>query len=192
MIKHVLLQWYKFYSYSIGLYEWLDTLSRYGVAIIKNAPLTDDQVQRLCDRVSFIRQTYYGKEYIVRAEPGATNFAYTSHALQFHSDLPYYDYMPGVTLLHCIQQTKSPGAFNLLADGFYVAEKLRQTNPKAFECLTKTMVNWSDYVDSPNKKYETIFRNPVIWYGSFHEKHKINQNLKITKNQFFRQIFSFL
>lgn len=154
--------YFSFESYE-GLYEWLDTLARYGVAIINNAPLTEDQCRRLCNRVGFLRETHYGKEYAVRAEPDAINFAYTSHPLQFHSDLPYYDYMPGVTLLHCISQTKSPGAYNLLADGFHVAERLKHENPKAFKYLTTTLVNWCDYGDNAGDKFEKIHRNPVIW-----------------------------
>lgn len=146
-----------------GLYEWLETLSRYGVAMIKNAPLDERQCRRMCDRVGFIRETHYGKEYAVRADPNAKNIAYTSEPLQFHTDLPYYDYVPGVTLLHCISQTNSPGAFNSLADGFYVAERLKLENPKAFECLTTTLVNWCDYGDSAGVKFEKIYRNPLIW-----------------------------
>lgn len=131
--------------------------------MLKNAPLTEDQLRRVIVRVGFIRETHYGKEYAVRADPNATNVAYTSNPLQLHADLPYYDYTPGVTLLHCISQTKSPGAFNLLVDGFYVAEKLKRENPKAFECLTTTLVNWSDYGTQDGFRFEKIMRKPVIW-----------------------------
>lgn len=110
--------------------------------MIKNAPLTEDQCQKLASRVAFIRETHFGKEYAVRADPNAKNFSYTSNPLQFHTDLPFYEYTPGVTLLHCIAQTKSPGAFNLLTDGFHVAERLKKENPNAFKCLATTLVNW--------------------------------------------------
>lgn len=146
-----------------ALHHWIDTLARNGVAMIKNAPLNEEQCKRLADRIGFIRETHYGKEFAVRADPAAKNFAYTSNPLQFHTDLPYYDYMPGVTLLHCISQTKSPGAYNLLADGFYVADRLKRENPNAFECLSTTLVNWCDYGDDAGFKFEKIFRYPVIW-----------------------------
>lgn len=145
------------------MYQWLKTFIRLGLALVKGAPPTEDQCKKLANRIGFIRETHYGKEFAVRADPNAQNVAYTSDALQLHTDLPYYDYAPGATLLHCISQTKSPGAFNLLVDGFYVAERLKQEYPKAFESLTKTLVNWSDYGEDGGFRFEKIFRNPVIW-----------------------------
>lgn len=149
-------------SLILGLYEWLQTLVRYGTALIKGAPLVEDQITKLINRVAFVRQTLYGKEYAVRAYPEATNFAYTTNPLQMHTDLPYYDYVPGCTLLHTLAQTKSAGAFSLLVDGFYVANRLRRENPKVFECLTKTIVNWSDYGEDSGVRFETIQRTPMI------------------------------
>ncbi|XP_055309057.1 gamma-butyrobetaine dioxygenase-like [Sitodiplosis mosellana] len=145
-----------------ALYDWLETLARYGVAMIKNADLTEDQARKLANRISFIRKTSYGEEFIVRADPNATNVAYTSNLLQIHTDLPYYEYTPGVNLLHCIAQTKLPGAFNMLADGFHVAERLKKENPKVFKCLSTTLVNWSDYGADGGTRFETIQRSPVI------------------------------
>jgi hypothetical protein len=37
------------------------------------------------------------EEYMVRHQPGTSNLAYTSGNLQMHTDLPYYDYKPGVS-----------------------------------------------------------------------------------------------
>lgn len=150
---------HRFENLVIGLYQWLQTLAQYGVALIKGAPLTEDQCRRLVDRVGFIRQTHYGLEYTIRADPKAQNVAYTSKPLQFHTDLPFYDYVPGTTMLHCIAQSKSTGGFNSLVDGFYVAKRLQLENPKAFECLTKTLVSWGDY----GIGFEKINRSPVIW-----------------------------
>lgn len=144
--------------------QWLNTLTEYGVVIMKNAPLSGDQIRKFANRVGFIRKTQYGEEFFVRADPSATNVAYTSNPLQMHTDLPYYDHVPGVTLLHCISQTESPGAFNFLTDGFHTAEQLKKINPRAFECLTTTLVNWSDYGTEAGFRFEKIMRNPVIWY----------------------------
>lgn len=115
---------------------------------------------RICYKFFYIFLS--GKEFAVRADPNATNIAYTSNPLQLHTDLPYYDYVPGCTLLHTIQQTKSPGAFSLLVDGFYVANRLKQEHPNAFECLTKTLVNWCDYGEDGGTRFETIQRTPII------------------------------
>lgn len=150
------------------MYQWLLTLSQNGVAIIKNAPLTEDQCLNLANRIGFVRETHFGREYAVRADPNAKNYSYTSNPLQFHTDLPFYHYAPGVTILHCIAQSKSPGAFNILADGFYVAERLKQEYPEAFKCLTTIPVNWCDYGDENGFRFEKVLRYPAIRYVSTH------------------------
>lgn len=155
---------FEIFKISIGLYQWLLSLSQDGVVMIKNAPKTEDQCRQLANRIGFIRETHFGREYAVRADPKAKNYSYTSNALQFHTDLPFYDYTPGVTVLHCIAQSNSPGAFNLLADGFFVAEKLKQAHPQAYKCLTTTPVNWCDYGDEGGFRFEKVLRYPVIWY----------------------------
>lgn len=138
-------------------------LCQTGVAIIKNVPLETDQSRKLADRIAFMRRTQYGEEYSIRVQPDPTNFSYTANPLQFHTDLPYYAYKPGVTILHCISQTNSPGALSLLVDGFYLAERLRKENPKAFRLLTNTPVNWSDYGDDRGFEFIKILRSPIIW-----------------------------
>lgn len=150
------------YSKNIGLFEWIKALSLYGVVLIKNAPLTEDQCEKLINRIGFIRETHYGKIYYIRARPNAQNYAYTTNALQVHTDLPYYEYIPGTTVLHCIAQTKSPGAFNLLVDGFYVADLLKRKHPAEYKCLTETLVNWSDYGEENGIQFEKIVRSPII------------------------------
>lgn len=157
----------------------MDTLARRGVAILKNASLNEDQTRKIAERIGFIRKTHYGEEFFVRVVPNTTNYAYTSNPLQFHTDLPYYEYKPGLTLLHCIQQTKSKGAFNLLADGFYVAARLRRENRSVFDCLSKTVVNWSDYAEEGGDKFEKLNRLPVIWYFF------LNFEMKKTNLKFF-------
>lgn len=39
---------------------------------------------------------YFREDYEIKAAQGARNAAYLSSLLQLHTDLPYYDYKPGV------------------------------------------------------------------------------------------------
>ena len=50
-------------------------------------------------RVAFEKMTHYGPGYtvVVRADP--VNISHTHHRIFFHTDLTYYDYMPGVGLI---------------------------------------------------------------------------------------------
>lgn len=42
------------------LHDWLDTLAKYGIAILQNTPLERDQNRKLANRVAFIKNTHYG------------------------------------------------------------------------------------------------------------------------------------
>lgn len=155
--------------------------------MISGVPHSDMECRRLANRVGFIRRTHYGEgkikkiwhltsaqfirrnflpfsEFIVRAKEDTSNVAYLSTPLQIHTDLPYYEYKPGVNLLHCLVQTQSPGAFNLLTDGFWVANVMRQQHPEMFEILTKTLVNWWDLGEEDGQRFHSIYRSTVIWY----------------------------
>lgn len=98
----------------------------------------------------------------MKAKEGTNNVAYLSAPLQMHSDLPYYEYKPGVNLLHCLVQSNSPGAFNLLSDGFFVAQRLKREHPEFYQVLTTTLVNWSDYGNEDGFSFQKIYRAPVI------------------------------
>ena len=43
--------------------------------------------------------THYGPGYTVVVRPDPANISHTHHRIFFHTDLTYYDYMPGVRTL---------------------------------------------------------------------------------------------
>lgn len=130
--------------------------------MITNASLDENDCRKIADRVGFIRKTHYGEEYFIRHRDNTNNLAYRSEPLQMHTDLPYYEYTPGVNLLHCIVQTNSAGAFNLLTDAFMLAERLRHEYPNLFKILTETPVDWSDYGEEDGNRFAKIYRLPII------------------------------
>lgn len=160
-----------------GLFEWLDTLSRVGIAILCGTPLTPKECRRLADRVGFIRKTHYGEEFEVIAKEGTSNVAYLSSALQLHTDLPYYEYKPGVNLLHCLVQSTSKGGHNQITDGFYVAEQMKQKFPAYFKMLSETLVNWSDIGQENGNKFHSVFRAPVIMLDHDRKFARINHSV---------------
>lgn len=145
-----------------GLRAWLEALSINGCAMIQNASLDENDCRKIANRIGFIRKTHYGEEYFVRHRENTNNLAYRSEPLQMHTDLPYYEYTPGINLLHCIVQSSSPGAFNLLTDGFYLAERLKAEYPNYYRILTETLVNWSDYGEENGNQFKKIYRLPII------------------------------
>lgn len=125
--------------------------------------MEDTACRRLADRVGFIKRTHYGEEFVVSIKDGASNVAYLSAPLQMHTDMPYYEYKPGVNLLHCMVQTRSPGAFNLLTDGLWVVEQMRTRYPDEFAILASTPVDWADVGTEHGKRYHSLYRSPVVW-----------------------------
>ena len=47
-------------------------------------------------RAGFEKMTHYGPGYTVVVRPDPANISHTHHRIFFHTDLTYYDYMPGV------------------------------------------------------------------------------------------------
>ncbi|KAH8340002.1 hypothetical protein KR067_005701 [Drosophila pandora] len=144
------------------LQQWLHQLAVFGVALVKEAPLQMDVLRHLCNRVGFMRRTTYGDEFSVRAQPGASNYAYLAAPLPLHTDMPYFEYLPGVTLLHTLEQSASPGGVNLLTDAFYVADILRERYPEQFRVLSQTPVDWADIGRDGDLQFHNILRAPVI------------------------------
>lgn len=104
------------------------------MAIISDAPHTENEARKIANRVGFIKKTHYGEEFIVKAKEGTSNVAYLSSTLQLHSDLPYYEYKPGSNLLHCLVQAKGEGGRS--------KKCLTQINTQSFKFfLTKNLTN---------------------------------------------------
>lgn len=144
------------------LKEWIETLSTYGIALIRNTPRDKTVSRALANRIGFIRQTTYGEEYVVQAKPNATNQAYLSAKLQWHIDLPYYEYAPGVNLLHFYEQTKTKGGSNIIVDGFNIAERIKHQHPEDYKILCEVVVDWNDITVEQDIPYHNIWRAPVI------------------------------
>ena len=93
-----------------------------------------------------MRETNFGALFDVRSTPQATDLAYTSVALDPHTDNPYRAPVPGIQLLHCLVNETS-GGLSTLVDGFAVAQALRTQHPGAFDILASTPVRFK-YIDA--------------------------------------------
>lgn len=160
------------------LHDWLLALSTYGISFLKNVPSNLTEVRRLCDHVGFIRRTHYGEDYQIVAKEGTSNVAYLSSLLQMHCDLPYYHYIPGVTLLHCVVQSKSSGAHNKIVDAIHVARVMREKYPAEFEALSTILVNWNDIGrEETGPAFHSIYRAPVICLDYENEIERVNHSI---------------
>jgi gamma-butyrobetaine dioxygenase len=120
-------------------------VERRGLALIEGAPTAANTVLEIVATFGFVRETNYGKLFDVRIEPDPTNLAFTGLAITPHTDNPYRDPVPTMQLLHCLVNSVEGGESGLV-DGFMAASLLRDEDPRSFDMLAGTSVDfaWSD------------------------------------------------
>lgn len=107
--------------------------------------------------------------------PGTSNVAYLSSKLQLHTDLPYYEYKPGINMLHCIIQASDPSqGINQLTDCLSVCRHLAANRQSVYETLSRTLVDWTDYGEDNRYRFANIHRAPVIALDARGEVTRIN------------------
>lgn len=148
------------------LLEFLVTMEKKGVVVLTQAPREPEAVLSIINSIGFVKPTHYGIQYPIRSKASASSLAYTDQRLGMHNDLPYFQYVPGIIFLHCITQFEGQGGENDLADGFQVAEYLKQNHPKEYRLLTDTPVYFWDkgtaQVKQETTEYHKIVNIPII------------------------------
>ncbi|XP_028012511.2 gamma-butyrobetaine dioxygenase [Eptesicus fuscus] len=124
-------------------YKWLSSLKKVGIVRLTGASDKRGEVVKLGKRIGFLYLTFYGHTWQVQDKIDANNVAYTTGKLSFHTDYPALHHPPGVQLLHCIKQTVTGGDSEIV-DGFNICRKLKENNPRAFQLLSSTFVDFTD------------------------------------------------
>ncbi|MBD3896365.1 TauD/TfdA family dioxygenase [Halomonas sp. ML-15] len=124
-----------------GETAWLEALLRDGLVLLDGGPLADEEVSRIAERIGPQRPTNFGARFDVRSKPNPNNAAYTSIGLALHTDLPNWRQPPDIQLLYCLQN-EAEGGESLFADGFQVAETLRQQAPEHFRLLSELAIDF--------------------------------------------------
>jgi len=121
--------------------DWLAQFLQFGFIIFSGVPTEPGTVLKVGSTFGFTRHTNFGDLFDVRSTPDACDLAYTSVALDPHTDNPYRSPVPGVQLLHCLINETS-GGLSTLVDGFAAAEALRASDPEAFQVLARTPIRF--------------------------------------------------
>ena len=124
-----------------ALDTWLQCLAELGVSLVVGTPTQRGTVQLLAERVGQVRATNFGTLFEVESKPNPNNSAYTSLALDLHTDIPNVPSPPGVQLLHCIINDAQGGG-SILVDGFRVADELRAESEADFRLLTENPITF--------------------------------------------------
>lgn len=115
----------------------LTQIQTHGYCIIRGVPTESGAVLDVIKSFGFVRVTNYGELFDVRVEADPNNLAFTSLAIAPHTDNPYRNPVPTIQLLHCLETTVE-GGLSGLVDGFLVAKKLLELDPKSYELLSTT------------------------------------------------------
>lgn len=144
------------------LYNWLTALEETGLVLVSNAPQVEGQLEKIANRIAFARMTVFGPAMFVRNKDYHGKVAYSTSKLELHNAMVYYDYIPGVKMVHCIQeQASGVRGRSLFADGFMAADQFRQQFPDQFRLLTSVKLDFGavgkDYLD-----YHLLSRHSTI------------------------------
>lgn len=118
-----------------ALAAWMRDTGRYGISIVEGVAAASGAGRALAERIGFLRRTNFGVDFEVVNKPDPNNLAYTAVALPLHTDLPNQEVPPGYQFLHCIAN-EAEGGGSLFADGYAMAEDLRQNDSDAFDLLS--------------------------------------------------------
>ncbi|MEO1292710.1 MAG: TauD/TfdA family dioxygenase [Pseudomonadota bacterium] len=110
-----------------------------GIAIVTDMAADADSLPLLVSAIGPVTPSAEGVDFDVRVEIEPTNLAFTSGALEMHTDLPGEEAAPGVQFLHCLENTVD-GGLSLFLDGAAVAEALRAEDPEAFHLLADNKI----------------------------------------------------
>jgi len=121
--------------------SWLESLSAYGFALLRHAPVREDAVADVAELFGHVRVTNYGRVFDVRVRVDADNLADTAMALSLHTDNPYREPVPTLQLLHCLSSDVEGGE-TLLADGFRAVEQLGLNAPRLVEVLREVPIRY--------------------------------------------------
>ena len=158
-------------SGDFALKNWMQDTAAYGLTIIDHLQDRTDAGVEIAERIGFLRATNFGTTFEVVNKPDPNNLAYTSVALPLHTDLPNQEVPPGYQFLHCLAN-EATGGGSLFADGFAMAEDLRDEDPEAFRLLCDVAIPFRFHDDSADIRVH----RPVITLGSKGEVIEIRYN----------------
>ena len=117
-----------------------------GFMLIDATPTLPDSILTIARRFGFVRETNFGAFFEVYSRPESNDLAYRPVALGPHTDNPYRNPVPGIQLLHCLQNETS-GGLSTLVDSLAVAQQLQKEDPQGFALLASVPVRY-EYRDA--------------------------------------------
>jgi len=123
-----------------GIKTWLNHIHRIGFALVTETPETSEATKQLMERIAYIRNSIFGGFSVWDNKlENPDDTAFTSLAIEPHTDGTYAHDAPGLQTLHCLKRD-SIGGENQLIDGLAIAEKMRHEYSEAFNILCNVKI----------------------------------------------------
>jgi gamma-butyrobetaine dioxygenase len=118
-------------------YDFLTTIRRKGLAIVTDMAQDIDSFEKISAQIGLLRDMNWGRIFEIKAKPEGEYLAYRGMALEPHNDAPTREYIPGLQVFQCVENTTNGGE-SYWVDGYYIAEIMRKQYPKEFDILATT------------------------------------------------------
>ena len=119
-----------------GLKKWLMYIQENGFVLVADAPASSEATKDLMEQMAYVRNSIFGGFSVWDNKlDNPDDTAFTSLAIEPHTDGTYVHDAPGLQTLHCLKRD-SVGGENQLVDGLAIAEKMRIEYPEYFKILS--------------------------------------------------------
>ncbi len=122
-----------------GLWRLLDRVKSHGLALVGEVPVSAAATRALLERVGPLFPSLFGDFWEFSNDQSYVDLAYTDKAIALHTDGTYYPEPPRLEVFHCLH-FEGEGGHSVLSDGVAAAERLRASNPAAFDLLSEVRV----------------------------------------------------
>ena len=129
-------------SSSEGLQAWTQLIARYGFCFVDSCPVEPQATEALINRLAYVRHTHYGGFYDFTSDLALKDTAYTTEALDVHTDTTYFTDPAGLQMLHLLSHTGGEGGQSVLVDGFEAARRLKTQDAEALDVLKSVKIPW--------------------------------------------------
>ncbi|MEO0818910.1 MAG: TauD/TfdA family dioxygenase [Pseudomonadota bacterium] len=136
---------------------WLEALRDYGVARLRGLPQQDGLLEEIVTRIGPVRESNFGRQYVLEIKDDPDSQAYTSGALLQHIDLPTRELPFGLQFLYTRANTTTGGE-GIYVDAYRVAEDMRLAEPDHFRSLTTDIWEYNNRARASDYRG----RGPVI------------------------------
>lgn len=137
------LPWYDWRSLAQDepFFNALTDFIQYGFLLLHDTPTEANSLLSIARRFGYLRETNFGLLFDVRSIPPSEqadfsdDLAYRAIGLDPHTDNPYRTPVPGIQLLHCLEN-QTEGGYSTLVDSLAVCATLKAEDPAGYALLT--------------------------------------------------------